>query len=117
MSEPSRLVERIRAEYRAMPGLKITCAQAARLWSAPEAACAAALDLLVAERFLWRAPSGCYLARPASEVTAVAASRSFRCPYCLKQNTLDRDLSIDPHQTASLRCVACHRVFSLADAA
>jgi hypothetical protein len=118
MSEPSRLVERIRAEYRTLPGLKITCAQAARLWSASEAACAAAFQVLVAERFLWRAPSGRYVARPASEPPAAATSRStFRCPHCLKQNTVERDREIDAHETASLRCVACHRVFSLADAA
>jgi hypothetical protein len=119
MSDPSRLVERIRAEYQAMPGLKITCAQAVRLWSASEAACAAAFDTLVAERFLWRAPSGCYVARPAPERSAAGPSRStFRCPHCLKQNTFERTRENDAHEkTVSLRCVACQRVFSLADAA
>jgi hypothetical protein len=119
MSEPSRLVERIRAEYRAVPGLKITCAQAARLWSALEADCAAAFDALVAERFLWRAPSGRYVARPCSDASAAGPSRStFRCPHCLKQNTLERDAAIDaPQMTPSLRCVACHRIFTITGAA
>lgn len=119
MSEPSRLVERIRAEYQSVPGLKITCLQASRLWHAPEAECAAAFEALVAERFLWRAPSGRYLALPSADHSASPPARlTFRCPHCLKQNTVERDPAMSAREmTLSVRCVACHRVFSLSDAA
>jgi hypothetical protein len=119
MSEPNRLVERIRTEYRSVPGLKITCLQAARLWNAPEAACIAAFERLVAERFLWRAPSGRYVALSAADPLAASPARlTFRCPHCRKQNTVDRDPAMRAREMAlSVRCVACHRVFSLSDAA
>jgi predicted Zn finger-like uncharacterized protein len=119
MSEPNRLVERIRAEYRSIPGFKITCLQAARLWNAPEAECLAAFELLVAERFLWRAPSGRYVALSSADSSAsVPARLTFRCPHCRKQNAVDRDQPISAREMAlSVRCVACRRVFSLSDAA
>jgi len=119
MSDPTRLVERIRAEYQSVPGLKITCAQAARLWSAPEKDCAAAFETLVAEHVLWRAPSGRYIALPSSAGPAAAVVRStFRCPHCLKRNTLERDPSASARETTrSVRCVGCHRVFNVTDTA
>ena len=45
----SELLARIRAEYREMPGLCLTPAQAARLWGLTPAICARALAALVAE--------------------------------------------------------------------
>jgi hypothetical protein len=114
VSEPSRLLERIRAEYASVPGLKITCAQAARLWSAPDAECAAAFETLVAEGILWLAPSGRYVALPSPERAAIkGTSSSLRCPHCQKRNAFQRDATIRGRQlTVSLRCVACQRVFS-----
>jgi hypothetical protein len=44
----------IRAEYREMPGLNLTFAQAIRLWTAEPGACAEALDALVKNGFLRR---------------------------------------------------------------
>ena len=119
MSESSRLIERIRTEYQSVPGLKITYAQAARLWSAPEADCAAAFETLVAEGFLWRAPSGRYLSLRSPQLESASGSPSLlRCPLCLKQNTFQRDATIQGrHVTVSLRCVACSRVFSFTDVA
>jgi hypothetical protein len=44
----------IRAEYREIPGLSVTLAQAARLWNADRAQCLAALEALTADGFLYR---------------------------------------------------------------
>jgi hypothetical protein len=114
MSEPSRLVERIRAEYQSVPGLKITCAQAARLWSAPEAECAAAFDALVSEGYLWLAPSGRYVAMPSFAPAALAEpSALLRCPHCLKRNAFRREAAIHGREmTITLRCIACQRLFT-----
>jgi hypothetical protein len=46
---PSELLARIRAEYREMPGLCLTPAQAARLWGLTPDVCAEVLQTLVAE--------------------------------------------------------------------
>jgi hypothetical protein len=43
------LLARIRAEYREMPGLCLTPAQAARLWGLTPGACAEVLQALVAD--------------------------------------------------------------------
>src|SRR5438045_1812332 len=95
MSEPSRLVERIRAEYQSVPGLKITCAQASRLWSAPEGDCAAAFDTLVSEGLVWLAPSGRYVALPSFEpVAASEPSPMLRCPHCLKRHAFPPDVAL-----------------------
>jgi hypothetical protein len=45
-------VRRARAEYLEMPGLKLTAAQAARLWSVDAALCRQVLSVLVESRFL-----------------------------------------------------------------
>ena len=47
-----QLVRRIEGEYREMPGLRLTCAQAQRLWALDRATCASILDALVERRFL-----------------------------------------------------------------
>ena len=49
MFSTTRLVERIREEYAAMPGLKLTPEQACRLWGVGHETCAAALETLLAE--------------------------------------------------------------------
>jgi hypothetical protein len=46
---PSELLARIRAEYREMPGLCLTPAQAARLWGLAPGACADVLQALVVD--------------------------------------------------------------------
>jgi len=43
------LTDRIRAEFGDLPGLKVTFAQACRLWHADEAKCLAALEALIDE--------------------------------------------------------------------
>ena len=52
---PDTLVEAVRrakAEFLEMPGLKLTAAQAARLWSVDGALCRRVLSALVESRFL-----------------------------------------------------------------
>ena len=45
-------LQRARADYREMPGLCLTAAQARRLWTLDAAVCSAVLDALIASRFL-----------------------------------------------------------------
>jgi len=47
-----RLLERLRGEFREMPGLTLTLRQASRLWNLDPVACDIALRILVEERFL-----------------------------------------------------------------
>jgi hypothetical protein len=54
---------RIRGEYREMPGLKLTVAQAARLWHLDQADIEKMLNLLVADGLLHRTHAGAYLIR------------------------------------------------------
>ncbi len=52
------LVERIRAEFIEQPGLRLTEAQASRLWQLTPATCHEALSMLIASGFLARTPDG-----------------------------------------------------------
>jgi hypothetical protein len=58
----NELVGRIRAEFLEMPGLRLTVAQASRLWGLDEHACRYVIDVLVGASFL-RWTSGGMLAR------------------------------------------------------
>ena len=49
---PLDVLERVRAEFLEMPGLRLTRAQARRLWALDEALCDAILATLVETRFL-----------------------------------------------------------------
>jgi hypothetical protein len=46
------IVSRIREEFREMPGLRLTPAQATRLWGLEDKTCAAVIDRLVASAYL-----------------------------------------------------------------
>jgi hypothetical protein len=50
--ELDRIVHRIREEFREMPGLRLTPAQATRLWGLEGDACRAVIETLVAAHFL-----------------------------------------------------------------
>lgn len=52
---------RVRSEFTEMPGLKLTVAQAARLWALDGGTSREILESLVAAGFLWRSPRGAYL--------------------------------------------------------
>jgi hypothetical protein len=57
------LVSRVRAEYREMPGLRLTMPQARRLWNVDEAHCQEVLATLVDVGFLRRADDGTFMKR------------------------------------------------------
>ena len=59
------LVERFRAEFREMPGLWVTRAEARRLFDMPEDICQRVLDRLVGEGTLIRTGGGIYRKPPA----------------------------------------------------
>jgi hypothetical protein len=52
---------RVQCEYREMPGLKLTEAQARRLWNLDGHTCRLVLTTLVEQRFLKRTASGTYV--------------------------------------------------------
>lgn len=55
------MLYRIRGEFLEMPGLRLTVAQAARLWHVDAATCAEVLGRLVADRFLTQTRAGAYV--------------------------------------------------------
>ncbi len=65
---------RILAEYREMPGLRLTLRQAARLWAMDAVHCQAILDALVASGSLRRDPTGKYCL-PCDQEAAVLRPR------------------------------------------
>jgi hypothetical protein len=52
---------RVKGEFLEMPGLRLTEAQARRLWGLDMATCAALLDVLIAARFLFRTSDGAFM--------------------------------------------------------
>ena len=54
------LIQRARGEYLEMPGLRLTDAQAARLWGLDTTTCQRLLHTLVDSQFLTRTPDGRY---------------------------------------------------------
>ena len=56
----SPITERIRAEFREMPGLVLTASQAARLWSLDMPTCSALLSQLIETGFLCCKADGTY---------------------------------------------------------
>jgi hypothetical protein len=54
------IAERVRGEFREMPGLTLTLAQAGRLWSLDAATCADVLAQLVSSGFLYRRADGAF---------------------------------------------------------
>jgi hypothetical protein len=56
-----RLVQRIQGEYDEMPGLKLTEAQAQRLWGLDADTCHTVLVTLMRRRFLRRTTTGMYV--------------------------------------------------------
>jgi hypothetical protein len=57
------LVERVRAEFIEQPGLRLTEAQAARLWHLDETTCTRVLAALTDNAFLRRGTDGRYIRR------------------------------------------------------
>jgi hypothetical protein len=57
------ILRRIQGEYNEMPGLRLTIAQAQRLWGLDRAECDAVLGALVDAKFLIRNRDGAYVRR------------------------------------------------------
>jgi len=57
-------LQRVQGEFREMPGLRLTPAQASRLWGLDAISSQALLDALVDARFLFRTPDGAFMRRP-----------------------------------------------------
>jgi hypothetical protein len=55
----------VRAEFLEMPGLKLTIAQAQRLWGVDHATCEQLIEELMACRFLARTRDGAFMMRAA----------------------------------------------------
>jgi hypothetical protein len=53
-------LRRARGEFLEMPGLRLTSAQAQRLWALERTTCETLLAALVAEKFLRRTPDGAF---------------------------------------------------------
>jgi hypothetical protein len=60
------LVARVRGEYFEMPGLRLTLAQACRLWQVDVSTCEMLLDRLVRAGFLCKTDKGFYIAAAAN---------------------------------------------------
>jgi hypothetical protein len=56
--ELEAIVRRIREEFREMPGLRLTMAQATRLWGLEHETCHAVIERLVSSAFLSWTPAG-----------------------------------------------------------
>lgn len=56
-----RLVRRLKSEFLEMPGLKLTEAQARRLWALDATSCASVLDSLVKTNFLFKTRDGAFM--------------------------------------------------------
>ena len=52
MTETDPVIRRIREEFKEMPGLRLTPAQATRLWGLDDHTCRQVIDVLVAAAFL-----------------------------------------------------------------
>jgi hypothetical protein len=65
-----QLLTRIRAEYREMPGLRLTLLQARRLWGVDIMTCSAALTTLEASGFLSSTRDGAFVLADAGRMTA-----------------------------------------------
>jgi len=55
------VVRRVQGEYLEMPGLRLTEAQARRLWNLDEASCATVLGALIEAKFLFRTRDGAFM--------------------------------------------------------
>ena len=76
MATHDLLLTRIRGEYGEMPGLRLTFAQACRLWHVDAQTCEMVLEDLVAQRFLHRTHDGAYCAFPETRAVPLKATRA-----------------------------------------
>jgi hypothetical protein len=71
------VLQRVQGEFLEMPGLRLTQAQARRLWGLDAASCEALLSTLVDAKFLFRTRDGAFMRiEHAGPVKALAKARS-----------------------------------------
>jgi len=73
------LVYRVRGEFHEMPGLRLTFAQACRLWQLDPGTCDAVLAALIQDRVLHKTRDGHYIALPSprrERTTAIEQQRA-----------------------------------------
>jgi hypothetical protein len=74
------LIVRVKAEFMEMPGLKLTEAQARRLWALDATTCSGLLTALVSTSFLFRTRDGSFMrierTAPAKAALAAAQARA-----------------------------------------
>jgi hypothetical protein len=75
-----KLIRRIRAEYLEMPGLRLTPAQAQRLWGLTTRRCDALMRALMNARFLRRTRDGSYILFDANSPSPSTERRPDRAP-------------------------------------
>lgn len=59
--QPLEVLRRVQGEYIEMPGLRLTTAQAQRLWGLDRAVCDSLLGTLVEAKFLFRTRDGAFV--------------------------------------------------------
>jgi len=72
------LVQRVRGEFREMPGLRLTFAQACRLWQMDTATCRVVLERLTSDGVLLQTRQGHYIAAPRPRPLNAPLDRSKR---------------------------------------
>jgi hypothetical protein len=72
------LVQRVREEFREMPGLRLTFAQACRLWQLDTATCRVVLECLTRDGVLLQTRLGHYIAAPRPRPLGAPLDRSKR---------------------------------------
>ena len=70
----SDVVDRIRSEFEALPGLRLTLPQAQRLWGLDLQTCTEILTHLVESRFLARTRDGSFVRADADQVARTQSS-------------------------------------------
>ena len=87
-----RMLQRVCGEFLEMPGLRLTCKQAQRLWGLDEPTCRELLEYLVDAKFLRPAGPGCMRER---------ATESPTVRVCGWQRTDSHDRTAEPVKEAS----------------
>ncbi len=72
----TQTIERLRAEFLEMPGLRLTRDQIHRFCGLEPAMCSAALNTLVEERFLCAKPDGTYARLTEGEIGRLRAAKA-----------------------------------------
>lgn len=72
------VLQRIQGEFVEMPGLRLTVAQAQRLWGLDREVCSALLGALVDARFLCQTRDGAYIRLDGAAAVPLAAAKRSR---------------------------------------